>query len=187
MQADPQLLSSMVKQARQAAGDVPVSVKMRIHSDIQRTVDHARQLEAAGVSWITVHARQLHQRNSEPPNFDAFRTIRSSVSLPLIANGNVFTMQEAETVATETGANGIMAARGLLRNPALFSGVDCTPRPLIREFVERSLGYGTSCFIFHHHLSFMLEAQLDSSTRKLFNTMTNVSGILDFLKSNNFL
>jgi tRNA-dihydrouridine synthase 4 len=53
-----------------------------------------------------------------------------------------------------------MAARGLLQNPALFSGYDLTPRECVKDYVTLALGYGTNKFIFHHHLSYMLETSM---------------------------
>ncbi|KAG8336658.1 tRNA-dihydrouridine(20a/20b) synthase [NAD(P)+]-like protein [Homalodisca vitripennis] len=70
-----------------------------------KTVELCRAVEACGATFVTVHGRTPLQR-TEPVNIAAFKEIRDSVSLPLIANGDVKTLQDAERLQRVTGYNG---------------------------------------------------------------------------------
>ena len=125
---DPEFVCDTVKQTRAKISDpkFSVSVKIRIHNDISRTVDLARQMEAAGASFISVHGRTREQRG-EPVNLEAIKAIRDSVRIPVVANGDIKSLEDVETTVAATGCHGVMAARGLLENPAMFAGYSETP------------------------------------------------------------
>lgn len=72
----------------------------------RRTVDFARQMEAAGVSFLTVHGRTQEQR-SEPVNTQAIADVCASVHIPVVANGGVHTLEEAWKLKEATGARGV--------------------------------------------------------------------------------
>ena len=60
-----------------------------------------RKLEAAGVSFLTVHGRTIKQKSTEaePVDLEAIRTIRESVQIPVVANGDVFSLEDAQRTA----------------------------------------------------------------------------------------
>ncbi|VDK53931.1 unnamed protein product, partial [Cylicostephanus goldi] len=89
--------------------------------------------EKAGVSHLTVHGRTPSMR-CEPVDYDAIRIVKESVSVPVIANGDVTQRSQALEIAETTGVDGVMAANGLLYNPALFAGYEYTPASCIRDF-----------------------------------------------------
>ena len=113
----------MVKQTRARVSDpsFSVSVKIRIHDDISRTVDLCRQMERAGASFISVHGRTRAQRG-HPVNLEAIRTIKQSVGVPVVANGDIKSLRDMEETVASTGCDGVMAARGMLENPAMYAG-----------------------------------------------------------------
>ena len=109
----------------------PISVKIRLQPkkealdqvDISASVEIARQIESAGASWITIHARTATQRSATTePNWNAFQQVVQSLRVPVVANGSIFSLTEAEKVHSQTGCSGVMAARGLLANPGMFAG-----------------------------------------------------------------
>lgn len=120
---EPQLIADMIREARNRITVYPftVSVKIRIHKDIAQTVDFCRQVEQAGASFITVHGRTKLQR-CEPVNTEAVRLIKDSLSIPVVHNGDVNSLESMHRLVQETGADGVMAARGILKNPAMFAG-----------------------------------------------------------------
>lgn len=175
----------MISQARSRTNGVPISIKMRVLADEQLTVEMARCFERAGVAWIAVHGRTRAQRPSDPVNADLIRLVKESVGVPVIANGNVFSLADAEDLQRRTGVDGVMAARGLLENPALFAGHDRTPRAAIDEFVRLSVAYGTASPIFHHHLSTMSKGVLSPPEHRTLNSLSTacIPTMLDFLAS----
>lgn len=181
MHVDPEHLKDMIRQARGRSVTTPVSVKIRIYEDQRRTVDLARQLEASGASWVTVHGRRKDQKPSEDIDPESIRLVKEALGVPVIANGNIFTLEEAEELQKFTGVNGIMSARGLLENPALFAGFKKTPWEAVTRYVDLSLKYGSCHAILHHHLVTMLQHQLPTSTARYFNTLASIPSILDFI------
>ncbi|XP_030072618.1 B-cell receptor-associated protein 29-like, partial [Microcaecilia unicolor] len=103
----PELIQDMVRQVRNQVENpnFSVSIKIRIHDDLIKTVDLCRKAEAAGVSWITVHGRYLEERH-QPVHYDAIKIIKENISVPVVANGDVRNLKEAENVHQVTGADG---------------------------------------------------------------------------------
>ncbi|XP_073891886.1 B-cell receptor-associated protein 29 isoform X3 [Macaca fascicularis] len=103
----PELVRDMVKQVRNQV-ETPgfsVSIKIRIHDDLKRTVDLCRKAEATGVSWITVHGRTAEERH-QPVHYDSIKIIKENMSIPVIANGDIRSLKEAENVWQITGTDG---------------------------------------------------------------------------------
>lgn len=77
----------------------------RIHKDLRKTVDLCQKAESAGVSWITVHGRTAEERH-QPVHYDAIKTIKDSVSVPVIANGDIKYLEDMESTYQVTGVDG---------------------------------------------------------------------------------
>lgn len=90
-------------------------------------------------------------------------------------------MDDADEMVAQTGVDGVMAARGLLANPALFAGYKATPLSALARFCRYSFGYGSNFFIFHHHVMFMTEQIMTPAERKSFNALTSFAGVIDWL------
>jgi tRNA-dihydrouridine synthase 4 len=114
-----------------------------------------RQVESAGVDFISVHGRLKSQRSSTPPNLDAIALVKSSVSCPVVANGDVYSLDDVAKVVLATNVDGVMAARGLLENPALYAGYKYTPWGCVERYVDYALSYGSNSHIFQHHIAEM--------------------------------
>ncbi|XP_045116073.1 tRNA-dihydrouridine(20a/20b) synthase [NAD(P)+]-like [Portunus trituberculatus] len=178
----PHLVSDMVRQTRASVSqpEFTVSVKIRIHDDLRRTVDFAQQMEAAGISFIAIHGRTQKQR-SEPVCTETIATVKSALSVPVVANGGVRSLEEACALKEITGADGIMTARGILENPAMYAGYIHTPLECVREWVRLALSTGTPFTCFHHHLIYMLEHTLTRAERRYFNILSSTTAVLDYL------
>eukprot|EP00624_Nannochloropsis_granulata_P000073 evm.model.NODE_10224_length_23612_cov_24.412333.2 len=101
---------------------VPVSCKLRCIGGVKTTVCFAQRLEEAGAALLTVHGRTPQQRDHQAiSDFDVIRAVREAVTIPVLANGNCRTRQDAEWALQYTGCDGMMSAVGLLRNPRLFA------------------------------------------------------------------
>lgn len=181
---NPDLVANMLKSAKAVAGATPISAKIRVYEDSRQTVELARRLEVAGAAYITVHGRTRHQRSSEPVNYEMIRLIQESVHIPVIANGDIDSLAAAKDVALRTGVQGVMAARALLENPALFAGYVCTPWECIDRFIRYSMEYGTTGHVLHHHLTKMTGSLLDAADHRLLTTSlsnASVPTLLEFI------
>ena len=147
---------------------------------VRKTVELVRRAEHAGMSWITVHGRTTKQR-TEPVNIEAIKLVKESVSVPVIANGDVKTLDDIRAVVESTNVNGVMAARGILQNPAMYDGFTSTPLQCVQDWVDISLRCGLTFTCFHHHLMYMLEKVMAKTERRVFNTLTSTPAVLDFL------
>ncbi|XP_032852123.2 tRNA-dihydrouridine(20a/20b) synthase [NAD(P)+]-like isoform X3 [Tyto alba] len=103
----PELVRDMVRHVRNQIDNprFSVSIKIRIHEDLKKTVDLCQKAEATGVSWITVHGRSVEERH-QPVHYDAIKIIKQSMSIPIVANGDIKTLKDAENVHHLTGADG---------------------------------------------------------------------------------
>ncbi|XP_076351647.1 dihydrouridine synthase 4 isoform X1 [Tachypleus tridentatus] len=180
-----ELVKDMVLQTRNRISDQKflISIKIRIHYDIRKTVDLCQKAQQAGVSFITIHGRTLEQRK-EPVNIQAIKTVKDSLSIPVFGNGDVFSLKDADNLYEQTGVNGVMSARGLLQNPALFAGYHYTPRDCVQDWLDISLNLGTHFTSFHHHLMYMLEKIMPRPERRVFNTLSSTAAVLDYLQMN---
>lgn len=181
----PELIRDMVRQAkaRVSNDDFTVSMKIRIHNDPRETVEMCRLAESVGLSWITVHGRTREQRN-QPVNYDSIKLIKENVSIPVIANGDIRTLDEATSVQELTGVDGVMSARGILSNPAMFSGLNEPNMQCVKDWVHTAVSLGTNFQYFHHILMYMLERSMPKAERRVFNTMSSTSSVIDYLKDN---
>ncbi|XP_066490106.1 tRNA-dihydrouridine(20a/20b) synthase [NAD(P)+]-like isoform X2 [Tiliqua scincoides] len=103
----PELVQEMVRQVRNQVENpmFSLSIKIRIHDDLKRTVDLCQKAEAAGVSWITVHGRNVDERH-QPVHYDAIKIIKQSMSIPVVANGDMKSIKDVEAVHQITGTDG---------------------------------------------------------------------------------
>ncbi len=111
----------------------------------------------------------------------------NATTMPIVANGDLFSLQDCKNICAQAKVKGVMCARGLLENPALFSGVDTTPIQCIRDWVKISISYGTSFDYFHKVLCQMLQGVFAKSERRYFNTLISSSSVIDYLNENVFL
>ena len=143
-------------------------------------------MEAAGCSYLTVHARYKTERH-DPIHLDLLKLVaENAVKMPIVANGDLFTLDNCKNICAQAKVRGVMCARGLLENPALFSGVDTTPIQCIRDWVNIAIGYGSSFDYFHKVLCQMLQGVLAKSERRYFNTLISTTSVIDYLNENVF-
>ncbi|XP_011267270.1 tRNA-dihydrouridine(20a/20b) synthase [NAD(P)+]-like [Camponotus floridanus] len=179
----PELVKDLIYEIR---NHIPrpftVSVKIRLLKDIRQTIMLCQVLEKAGASFLTVHARTPEMRN-EPIDLDNLKLLRDHIQLPLVANGDVKNLEDAEFLFKESRCEGVMSARGILNNPALFSGHSTTPLVCIQDWLNITSTIPTEFQCFHHHLVFMLEKILPKKERIFFNNLQNKSSVLEFLEN----
>ena len=117
---DPDHALSLIE-ATVGAVDVPVTLKMRLGWDDNsiNAPEIARRAEAAGVQLITIHGRTRMQFYEGRADWDAIRAVREVISVPLIANGDVETAEDAREILRRSGADAVMVGRGAQGQPWL--------------------------------------------------------------------
>lgn len=117
---------------------VPVSTKIRLCQPAKTTVEFAKNLEAAGSSWITLHARHVsaRRRRQGSADLDQVKLLKENLTIPVISNGNVRLWEDVERNREYTGADGIMVGENLLMNPCLFADITPDPVNISLEYLE---------------------------------------------------
>ena len=139
------LIPELVKAAKEGAGDIPVTVKIRrgFERDDDVAVKAALLAEEAGAAAITVHGRTRAQMYSPPVDIDCIRRVKEAVNVPVIGNGDIFTAEDAKRMFEHTGCDLVMIGRGALGKPwlfreinALMKGEEIPAPPTLDERIE---------------------------------------------------
>ncbi|MGH3095748.1 MAG: tRNA dihydrouridine synthase DusB [Streptosporangiales bacterium] len=116
------LLRAIVRAAVQAAGSVPVTVKMRkgIDEDNLTYLDAGRIAEDCGAATVALHARTAAQHYSGQAEWSAIARLKEAVSIPVLGNGDLWEAADAIAMMRQTGCDGVVVGRGCLGRPWLF-------------------------------------------------------------------
>jgi len=119
-------LAERIAEAVVKAVQVPVTVKMRLGWTHEAMVapELAKRVEAVGVQMVSVHGRTREQFYSGSADRAWIKKVKEAVQIPVIANGDIFSPQEAKKVLEETGCDGVMVGRGSLGNPWLLPRIE---------------------------------------------------------------
>lgn len=122
---DPETAEAIVRAVVQAVS-VPVTVKTRIGwSDREINIlDFAKRMEDAGAAMITIHGRTRDQGYHGSAKWEWIRRVKEVLSIPVIGNGDIFSVEMAVRCLEETGADGVMCSRGTLGYPFLVGEID---------------------------------------------------------------
>jgi nifR3 family TIM-barrel protein len=152
----PKLLARIVRAAVRGAGGVPVTVKVRkgVDDGLLTYLDAGRVAEAEGAVAIGLHARTAAQLYSGAADWDAIATLKQSVRIPVLGNGDVWECWDALRLMRQTGCDGVIVGRGCLRRPWLF-------RELAQVFDGREPDpqpdFGTIIALMHRHAALLVE------------------------------
>ena len=122
---NPQLIYDIVSAVVESV-PVPVTVKIRSGWDFNsiNAVEVAKICEKAGASAITVHPRTRSQLYSGKADLNIIKAVKENVSIPVIGNGDITSIEAAEHMLEFTNCDAIMIGRGVLGNPWLIKEID---------------------------------------------------------------
>lgn len=117
----PCRIRAIVSAVRSAVpSDIPVSAKIRLGwSSIDSVYENASMAAEGGASWLTIHARTRVQGYAPPVFYSPIRFVRESLGIPVIANGDMFSLSQFRECRDETGCTHFMIGRGALARPSL--------------------------------------------------------------------
>ncbi|PWN50875.1 FMN-linked oxidoreductase [Violaceomyces palustris] len=211
----PEIVRDMVRSVKARLGEsYCVSVKIRVDSDLRLTDQLVRTALHAGASLLTIHGRTRHQASSHPVNLDAIKFAVDAANacglrtawgssgggasafadggsggyVPCVANGDVWSLDEAIEWRSRTGTRGAMSARGLLANPALFAGYEKTPPEAVALFTQLATSWGMVSALSHRHLAYMLESSFTRRSDQIyFNSLGSMASITDYLEEEGYM
>ena len=116
----PDLAEKIVKECVKSGKIITVKFRIGVSPDKIITEEFAKRMEGAGASLITIHGRTKDKIYAGEVNFEEIAKAKQAVKIPVIANGGVFSNDDAETLLKQTGADGVMVARAALFDPQIF-------------------------------------------------------------------
>lgn len=148
---EPELLHAIVAAVRAAVPlSIPVTAKMRLGiADARRALECAQALEAGGAGALTVHARTKQDGYKPPARWEWLARIRATVQLPVIANGEVWTLDDYLGIRAVSTCDDVMLGRGAVADPLLVrrirhylkTGVQGRDVDLEWQTIRELLGY----------------------------------------------
>ncbi len=192
---DPELAGRIVE-AVKAAVPVPVTVKFRKGWDggSVNAVDFARVLESAGADALAVHGRTRVQMYAGKADWDVIREVKAAVKVPVAANGDVFSSEDAEHILRYTGADLCMIGRGSFGDPWIFreanaalAGEPIPAPPPLAERMDEAVGQiealaavtgeRVACLEARHHLPWYLHGVAHAAVYR--RALTQVESLED--------
>ena len=196
---DEILVAEILKKVVQAVA-VPVTLKIRTGWDLQNrnAMTIARLAEEAGIRALTIHGRTRACLFKGLAEYDTIAEVVAGVNIPVVANGDIDSPQQAEAVLAHTGAAGLMIGRGAQGQPWLFREINAylkgeTPSaPTRREVVLVMLEHIKAMHVYYgetmgvriarKHVNWYLQKlQIARDCRKAFNQLLNSEQQLAFI------
>ncbi|MGB5867723.1 MAG: tRNA-dihydrouridine synthase [Arcobacteraceae bacterium] len=156
-------LQSMLRTIKKYSNKKYTTCKVRIGVDEKIPVDIAKAIEDCGIDFIAVHGRTKKGAYKAAVDYDAIAAIKQTVSIPVIANGDITDLEKAKYVLEHTKADGIMIGRGAIGKPWIFHQISSNndtisnelKKAIIIEHLEKMVmhynEYGVVMFRKHLH------------------------------------
>ena len=121
------ILAAEIVRTMANAVRLPITVKIRAGWDKNsiNAVEMAKRLEDAGARMICIHGRTREQMYAPSADWSIIKSVKESVLIPVVGNGDIFCADDALRMMRETGCDGVMIARGAQGNPWIFDEIRC--------------------------------------------------------------
>ncbi|WP_299977681.1 tRNA dihydrouridine synthase DusB [Desulfobacula sp.] len=122
---DPELSKTILTAVRKAI-DLPLTIKLRSGWDPsgQQAFNLAQIAQDTGVDAIVMHPRTASQGFKGKANWDLIKELKQQLSIPVIGNGDINTVEDAQKMVTQTGCDAVMVGRAAMKNPFILSQID---------------------------------------------------------------
>ena len=120
---EPVLAASIVREMVKAVS-LPITVKIRAGWDSVTAPEFAKRIEDAGASMICVHARTKERGYLPGIDMKVIEDVKKAVVVPVVGNGDIYSVDDAARMINCTGCDGVMIARGALGNPWIFTEIN---------------------------------------------------------------
>lgn len=121
LMGNPKKAADIIRSCKRSGKIITVKCRVGIKEEQLIAAEFAKVCEEAGADMITIHGRTRNMMYEGEPYYEQIEQAKSAVRIPVIANGGIFSVEDAEKMMNCTGADGIMIARYALENPFVFS------------------------------------------------------------------
>ena len=200
LMAKPKLVEEICKTLRKST-DKKINIKFRlgIDNDHINYLDIGKIAQDTGIDYVVLHARTKDQMYSGSAKWDHIRILKENLSIPVIANGDIFSVEDFVEVIDKTKADGVMLARGAMGNPFLFKEIKDyiktgfyekpSPAQIIDQLIDQyklELKYKEERLVvtqMRKHLSWYIKGLKNSSKiRDELNKINKIDEVMDELE-----
>ena len=200
LMAKPKLVEEICKTLRKST-DKKINIKFRLGIDDKNLnyLEIGKIAQDAGIDYVILHARTKQQMYSGKANWNHIKILKENLSIPVIANGDIFCVEDFVKVIDKTKADGVMLARGAMGNPFLFKEIKDyinkgfyekpTSTQIIDQLIEQyklELKYKKEKLVvtqMRKHLSWYIKGLENSSKiRDLVNKLNTIEEVMDALE-----
>lgn len=200
LMAKPKLVEDICKTLRKST-DKKINIKFRLGIDDKNLnyLEIGKIAQDAGIDYVILHARTKEQMYSGKADWNHIKILKENLSIPVIANGDIFCVEDFVKVIDKTKADGVMLARGAMGNPFLFKEIKDyinkgfydkpTPTQIINQLIDQyelELKYKKEKLVvtqMRKHLSWYIKGLENSSKiRDLVNKLNTIEEVMDALE-----